>query len=93
AVYLLFPAIPLVVCMLCVLSALAVSIMKIPVSMVLIVGVLIQPGLAPVISIAIMVSFLLTVNLPLLPTREEQQHSLLLAFFARLRPRPEMAGD
>lgn len=93
AIYLLFPAIPLVVCMLCVLSALAVSIMKIPVSMTLIVGALIQPGLAPIIAIAIIVSFLLTVNIPLLPTREEQQHSLLLALFARVRPQPEMAAE
>ena len=92
AIYLLFPAIPLVVCMLCVLSALAVSIMKIPVSMTLIVGALIQPGLAPVISIAIMVSFLLTVNIPLLPTHEEQQRSLLLTLLARVRPQPEMAA-
>lgn len=46
AIYLLFPMVPLVVCMLCVLSALAVSIMKIPISMALIVGALIQPGLA-----------------------------------------------
>ncbi|HEU5379790.1 MAG TPA: hypothetical protein VFV38_30575, partial [Ktedonobacteraceae bacterium] len=93
AIYLLFPAIPLVVCMLCVLSALAVSIMKIPISMALIVGALIQPGLAPVIAIAIMVSFLLTVTIPLLPTREEQQRSLLLTLVARVRPRPEMAAE
>lgn len=93
AIYLLFPTIPLVICMLCVLSALAVSIMKIPVSMTLIVGALIQPGLAPVISIAIIVSFLLTVNIPLLPTREEQQHSLLLTLVARMRPQPELAAE
>lgn len=93
AIYLLFPMVPLVVCMLCVLSALAVSIMKIPISMALIVGALIQPGLAPVIAIAIIVSFLLTVNLPLLPTREDQQRSLLLTLFARIRSRPQMAAE
>lgn len=93
AIYLLFPSVPLVVCMLCVLSALAVTIMKIPISMALIVGALIQPGLAPVIAVAIMVSFLLTVNLPLLPTREEQQRSLLLTLLAHVRPRPELAGE
>lgn len=93
AIYLLFPSVPLVVCMLCVLSALAVTIMKIPISMALIVGGLIQPGLAPVIAIAIIVSFLLTVNLPLLPTRDEQQRSLLLTLLARLRPRPEMTAE
>ncbi len=93
AIYLLFPAIPLAVCMLCVLSALAVSIMKIPVSMALIVSALIQPGLAPIIAIAIIISFLLTVNIPLLPTREAQQHSLVLALFARLRPQPPLATE
>jgi H+/Cl- antiporter ClcA len=93
AISLLFPTIPLVVCMLCVLSALAVSIMKIPVSMALIVSALIQPGLAPVISIAIMVSYLLTVNIPLLPTQEEQQRSLLLTLIARVHPRPQMAAE
>ena len=93
AVYLLFPAIPLVVCMLCVLSALAVSIMKIPISMTLIVGALIQPGLAPVIAIAIMVSYLLIVNLPLLPIQEEQQRSFLLTLIARVHPRPQMAVE
>ncbi|GCE51391.1 H+/Cl- antiporter ClcA [Thermosporothrix hazakensis] len=93
AIYLLFPAIPLVVCMLCVLSALAVSIMKIPVSMTLIVGALIQPGLAPVIAIAIIVSFLMTVNIPLLPERAEQQRSLLLTLLERLRTRSGSASE
>jgi hypothetical protein len=35
----------------------------------------------------------LTVNIPLLPTQEEQQRSLLLTLIARVHPRPQMAAE
>jgi H+/Cl- antiporter ClcA len=93
AVYLLFPVMPLTVCILCVMAAMAACVLKAPISIVLLVTALIQPGLAPVMSIAVIVSFVLTADMPLMPESQAEQRSLLLSLFSRQVPSPVGSED
>ena len=62
AVHLAFPFIPEVVCMVCLISGVAVALLRSPMALALIVAMMFQLTLTPVIAIAIVSSFILTLG-------------------------------
>jgi H+/Cl- antiporter ClcA len=72
AVSLLIPTIPPTVGMICLMSALAVAIMKTPVSIVLILAVISDTDLLPVTTVSTLVSFLLTTRFSLIPAQRSR---------------------
>jgi H+/Cl- antiporter ClcA len=69
AVNLLVPAIPPAVTMLCLMAAVTVAVMKTPVSIPIILSVISNTDLIPMITVATIVSFLLTLRISLIPTQ------------------------
>jgi H+/Cl- antiporter ClcA len=69
AVSLLVPAIPPAVTMLCLMAAVTVAVMKTPVSIPIILSVISNTELIPMITVATIVSFLLTLRISLIPTQ------------------------
>lgn len=70
AVNALFPSVPAIVCMVCVMSGVAVALIKAPIALALIIGALFDVRLAPLIAVAILASFLLTYRIDLVPHAE-----------------------
>jgi H+/Cl- antiporter ClcA len=73
AVHLIFPFIPEVVCMTCVIAGLSVALIKSPIALTFIVQVLFDPRLSPVIAIAVITAFILTYRSTLVPHSDECQ--------------------
>lgn len=71
AVHLVFPFIPEVLCMTCVISGLSVALLKSPIALAFIVQTLFDPRLAPIIAIAVVAAFLLTYRSSLIPVSSE----------------------
>jgi H+/Cl- antiporter ClcA len=67
AVHQLLPFIPEIVCIVCVMSGVAVALLKSPIAMAFIILALFDVRLSPVIAIAITAAFLLTYRIELLP--------------------------
>jgi H+/Cl- antiporter ClcA len=67
AIHQLLPFIPEIVCIVCVISGVAVALLKSPIALALIVQALFDVRLAPVIAISIIAAFLLTYRTGLLP--------------------------
>ena len=67
AVHQLLPFIPEIVCIVCVMSGVAVALLKSPIALALIIQVLFDVRLAPMIAIAILAAFLLTYRTSLVP--------------------------
>lgn len=76
AVSLLIPQIPPTVAMVSMMAAVTVAVMKTPVSLVLILSVISQTELIPVITIAMIVSFLLTARIRMLPSQRSRSVSI-----------------
>jgi H+/Cl- antiporter ClcA len=72
AVSLLIPAIPPTVGMICMMAAIAVGVMKTPVSLALILSVISDTDLIPVITVAVIVSFLATSRISLIETQRSR---------------------
>ncbi len=70
AVHLAFPFIPEVVCMVCLISGVAVALLRSPIALALIVALMFQLSLTPVIAIAIVSSFILTLGTSMVVERE-----------------------
>jgi H+/Cl- antiporter ClcA len=71
AVHLLLPFIPELLCMTCVISGLSVTLLKSPIAMTFIVQALFDPHLAAMIAIAVVLAFLLTYHIDLIPKASE----------------------
>lgn len=67
AIHQALPFIPGIVCLVCVMSGVAVALMKSPIALALIVQALFDVRLAPVIAISILAAFLLTYRHDLVP--------------------------
>jgi len=70
AVHLAFPFIPEVVCMVCLISGVAVALLRSPMALALIVAMMFQLTLTPVIAIAIVSSFILTLGTSMVVEKE-----------------------
>lgn len=71
AVHQLLPFIPEIVCIVCVMSGVAVALLKSPIALALIIQVLFDVRLAPMIAIAILAAFLLIYRTSLVPPATE----------------------
>ena len=71
-VSLLMPQIPVTVCVICIMAAVAVAILRTPISIVLILSVLSHTELIPVVTVAAISSFLLTNRLSLISTQRSR---------------------
>ncbi len=73
AIHQVLPFVPEIVCIVCVMSGVAVALMKSPIALALIIQALFDVRLAPVIAIAILSAFLLTYRTNLIiPSIEER---------------------
>jgi len=71
-VSLLIPYIPPAVAILCMMAAVTVAVMKTPVSLPIILSVISNTDLIPMITVASVVSFLLTMNISFIPTQRSR---------------------
>ena len=71
AAHQLLSFIPEIVCIVCVMSGVSVTLLKSPIALALIIQVLFDVRLAPIIAIAILSAFLLTYRARLVPPAEE----------------------
>jgi H+/Cl- antiporter ClcA len=70
AIHQALPFIPDIICLVCVMSGVAVALMKSPIALAFIVQALFDVKLAPVIAISILAAFLLTYRYNLVPDRK-----------------------
>jgi H+/Cl- antiporter ClcA len=75
AMHLIFPFIPEVVCMVCVISGIAVALLRSPLAISMIIATMFQFDLTPVIAIAIVSSFILTLGASMLIVEKEKDIS------------------
>jgi H+/Cl- antiporter ClcA len=70
-IYRLFPAIPLAVCIVCVIAAVSVTLLRSPIALALIITIVFQLQLIPAVAIALVVGFILShrYSLPYTRTR------------------------
>jgi H+/Cl- antiporter ClcA len=73
AVNLLVPTIPPSVTILCIMAAVTVGVMKTPVSIPIVLAVISDTNLIPMITVATISSFLLTLGIALIPTQRPRQ--------------------
>jgi H+/Cl- antiporter ClcA len=72
AVHLVFPFIPEVVCMVCVIAGIAVALLRSPIALSMIIAAMFEFDLTPVIAIAIVSSFILTLGASMLTVEKEK---------------------
>jgi H+/Cl- antiporter ClcA len=70
-VYRLFPAIPLAVCIVCVIAAVSVSLLRSPIAIALIIAIVFQVELLPAVAIALVVGFIVSYRYSLPYTRKK----------------------
>lgn len=75
AMHLIFPFIPEVVCMVCVIAGIAVALLRSPLAISMIIATMFQFDLTPVIAIAIVSSFILTLGASMLIVEKEKDIS------------------